>query len=123
MIWAAPTAVMPHVAAGKAKVLSVASPARLASLPQVPTIAESGVPGFAIEVFFGIAAPAKVPPDVVARLGTELAEISKLPDVQDRISRAGLIPTHRDSGQFRALIRDDHERFGKIIRDAGIQPN
>jgi tripartite-type tricarboxylate transporter receptor subunit TctC len=123
MIWAAPTAVMPHVATGKAKVLGVASPQRLASLPQVPTIAESGVPGFSIEVFFGIAAPAKTPPDLVARLAGELAEISKQPDVQERITRVGLVPTYRGSAAFRALIREDHERFGKVIRDAGIQPN
>jgi tripartite-type tricarboxylate transporter receptor subunit TctC len=123
MIWAAPTAVMPHVAAGKAKVLGVASPKRLASLPQVPTVAESGVTGFSIEVFFGVAAPAKTPPDVVARLSKELAEICRLPDVQERITKAGLIPTYLDSKQFGELIRNDHERFGKIIRDAGIQPN
>jgi tripartite-type tricarboxylate transporter receptor subunit TctC len=123
MIWAAPTSVMPHVAAGKAKVLGVASPQRLASLPQVPTIAESGVPGFSIEVFFGIAGPAKLPPDLVTQLEKELAEISKLPDVQERIARAGLVPTYRDSKAFRELIRTDHERFGKIIRDAGIVPN
>jgi tripartite-type tricarboxylate transporter receptor subunit TctC len=123
MIWAAPTAVMPHVAAGKAKVLGVASPKRLASLPQVPTVAESGVTGFSIEVFFGVAAPAKTPPDLVARLSKEIAEISQLPDVQERIIKAGLIPTYLDSKQFGGLIRNDHERFGKIIRDAGIQPN
>jgi tripartite-type tricarboxylate transporter receptor subunit TctC len=123
MIWAAPTAVMPHVAAGKAKPLGVASRARLASLPNVPTIAESGVPDFSIEVFFGIAAPAKLPPDLAARLSKELSDISKLPEVQERIQRAGLVPTYRDSEAFRRLIRDDHERFGKVIRDAGIQPN
>jgi tripartite-type tricarboxylate transporter receptor subunit TctC len=115
--------VLPHVAAGKAKPLGVASPQRLASLPNVPTIAESGVPGFSIEVFFGVAAPAKVPADLIARFAKELEDISKLPDVQERIQRAGLVPTYRDSNQFRALIRDDHARFGKIIQDAGIAPN
>jgi tripartite-type tricarboxylate transporter receptor subunit TctC len=123
MIWAAPTAVMPHVAAGKVKVLGVASAQRLSTLPQVPTVAESGVSGFAIEIFFGIAAPAKTPPDQVARLSQEIAEICKQADVQERITRAGLVPTYRGSEPFRALIRDDHERFGKIIRDAGIVPN
>ena len=93
------------------------------SLPQVPTIAESGVPGFSIEVFFGVAAPAKVPPDLVAQLAKELAEISKMPEVQERIQKAGLLSTYRGSNEFRALIRNDHERFGKIIRDAGITPN
>jgi tripartite-type tricarboxylate transporter receptor subunit TctC len=123
MIWAAPTAVMPHVAAGKAKVLGVASAQRLPTLPQVPTVAESGVSGFSIEIFFGIAAPAKTPRDLVARLSQEIAEICKQADVQERIIRAGLVPTFRGSEPFGALIRDDHERFGKIIRDAGIVPN
>jgi tripartite-type tricarboxylate transporter receptor subunit TctC len=123
MVWAAPTSVMPHVAAGKAKVLGVASPQRLPSMPQVPTVAESGVPGFAIEIFFGVAAPAKVPPDIVARLAKELAEIVQMPDVQERIKKFGLVPTYRDSSSFAELIRSDHERFGKIIRDAGIVPN
>jgi tripartite-type tricarboxylate transporter receptor subunit TctC len=123
MTWAAPTAVMPHVASGKAKVLGVASPERLKSLPQVPTIAESGVPGATIEVFFGIAAPAKVSPAIVAMLSKELAEISKLPEVQERIQRAGLLSTYRDPAAFAALIKSDHERFGKIVRDAGIKPN
>jgi tripartite-type tricarboxylate transporter receptor subunit TctC len=123
MGWAAPTAVMPHVAAGKLKVLGVASPERMPSLPQVPTVAESGVPGFSIEIFFGIAAPAKVPPDIVARLAKELNEIIQLPDVQERIRKFGLVPTYRDSDTFRKLIASDHQRFGKIIQDAGIQPN
>ncbi len=123
MIWAAPTAVMPHVATGKAKALGIASPQRLASLPQVPTIAESGVPGFSIEVFFGLVAPGKTPPDLVARLSKDLAEISRMPDVQERMRRAGLNPTYLDSKPFADLIRADHERFGKIIRDAGIKPN
>lgn len=123
MAWAAPTAVMPHVAAGRAKALGVASPQRLASLPQVPTVAESGVPGFSIEIFFGVAAPAKTSSDVAARLAKELAEISNLPEVQERIKRFGLVPTYRDSASFAKLIRDDHERFGKVIREAGIVPN
>jgi tripartite-type tricarboxylate transporter receptor subunit TctC len=123
MTWAAPTSAMPHVIAGKAKVLGVASPQRLPSLPQVSTIAESGLPGFGIEIFFGIAAPGKTPPDLVARLSKELGAIVALPDVQERIRRAGLVPTYLDSKPFAALIRSDHERFGKIIRDAGIKPN
>jgi len=123
MIWAAPTAVMPHVAAGKVKVLGVASARRVPSLPQVPTIAESGVPGFDVEIWFGVAAPAKTPPDLVARLAKEIAEITAQPDVRERISKTGLSPAYLDGEQFRKLIRGDHERFGKIIHDSGIQPN
>jgi len=123
MIWAAPTAVMPHVAAGKVKVLGVASARRVPLLPQAVTIAESGVPGFDVEIWFGVAAPAKTPPDLVARLAKEIAEITALPDVRERISKTGLSPAYTDGDQFRRLIRDDHERFGNIIRDAGIVPN
>jgi tripartite-type tricarboxylate transporter receptor subunit TctC len=123
MIWAAPTSVLPHVAAGKVKVLGVASAQRDPALPDVPTLAESGVPGFDLVIWFGVAAPAKTPPDVLARLSKEISEIVAQPDTQERIRKVGLSPAYLDGNQFRALIRDDHERFGKVIRDAGIVPN
>ena len=80
--WAAPTAVMPHVAAGKVKILGVASARRAASLPQVTPIAESGVPGFDLDIWFGVSAPARTPPDILARYSKEIAEIAALPDVR-----------------------------------------
>lgn len=123
MSWAAPTAAMPHVVAGKLKALGVASGKREPALPNIPTIAENGVPGFDLEIFFGIAVPSKTPPDVVARLSKEIAEISAQPDVQERIRKFGLTPSYADSAAFRAEVRDDHERFGKVIREAGIKPN
>lgn len=123
MIWAAPTSAMPHVAAGKLKALGVASGQREASLPDIPTIAENGVPGFDLTIWFGVAVPSKTPPDVVARLSKEIAEISAQPDVKERIAKFGLTPSYADGDTFRAQVRDDHERFGKIIREAGIKPN
>jgi tripartite-type tricarboxylate transporter receptor subunit TctC len=111
------------VAAGKLKALAVASSKREPALPDIPTIAENGVPGFGLEIFFGIAVPAKTPADVVARLSQEIAEISAQPDVQERIRKFGLTPSYADGEKFRAEIRDDHERFGKVIREAGIVPN
>ncbi len=121
--WAAPTALMPHVASGKIKLIGVASGQRDPSLPKVPPIAEGGLPGFDLDIWFGVAAPAKTPPDVVARLNREIAAIIALPDVQDRIRKVGLSPAYEDGAKFSAQIRADHERFGKIIRDAGIVPN
>ena len=94
-----------------------------ASLPQVPTIAESGVPGFDLDIWFGVSAPAKTPPDVVARYAKEIAEIVALPDVKERIEKVGFELAYPDGETFRKQIRADHERFGKIIRDAGIKPN
>jgi tripartite-type tricarboxylate transporter receptor subunit TctC len=92
MGWGAPTAVMPHVVAGKLKLLGVASAHRVASLPQVPTIAESGVPGFDLDIWFGLAAPAKTPPELVARLSKEIAGIVAEPDFKTRIEKVGLSP-------------------------------
>jgi tripartite-type tricarboxylate transporter receptor subunit TctC len=123
MAWAAPTAVMPHVATGKVKILGVASAKRPPSLPQVSTIAENGVPGFDLEIWFGVAGPAKTPPDLVARMSKEIAEIVAQPDVKERIEKTGLSAAYLDDTKFGAEVRADHERFGKIIRDAGIKPN
>jgi tripartite-type tricarboxylate transporter receptor subunit TctC len=123
MGWGAPTAVLPHVASGKLKLLGVASGQRVPSLPDVPTIAEGGVPGFDLDIWFGVAAPARTPPDVLARFSTEIAAIMALPDVQDRVRKIGLSPAYEDGAKFKAQIRTDHERFGKIIQAAGIVPN
>jgi tripartite-type tricarboxylate transporter receptor subunit TctC len=123
MVWAAPTSAMPHVAAGKLKALGVASGQREAALPDIPTVAENGVPGFDLTIWFGVAVPSKTPPDVMARLSKEIAEISAQPDVKERIQKFGLTPSYADGDAFRAQVRNDHERFGKIIREAGIVPN
>jgi tripartite-type tricarboxylate transporter receptor subunit TctC len=123
MGWGAPTAVLPHVASGKLKLLGVASAQRAPSLLNVPTIAESGVPGFDLDIWFGLAAPAKTPPEVVAHLSKELAAITVLPDLKDRIQKIGLTPAYLEGAKFKDEIASDHERFGKIIRDAGIVPN
>ena len=122
MGWGAPTAVMPHVATGKLKILGVSVPQRVASLPDVPTIAES-VPGFNLELWFAVAAPAKTPPDILARYSKDIAEIVAQPDVQDRIRKVGLTPAYMAGDKFHEVIRSDHERFGKFIRDAGITPD
>jgi len=122
MGWGAPTAVMPHVATGKLKILGVSVPQRVASLPDVPTIAES-VPGFNLELWFAVAAPAKTPPDILARYSKDIAEIVAQPDVQDRIRKVGLTPAYMAGDKFHEVIRSDHERFGKFIRDAGIKPD
>jgi tripartite-type tricarboxylate transporter receptor subunit TctC len=69
----------------------------------------------------GIAAPARVPPEVVARVGQAIGEIADLPDVQNRMSTLGLNFDFRNSEQFRELIVRDHQKYGAVIREAGIQ--
>jgi tripartite-type tricarboxylate transporter receptor subunit TctC len=123
MGWGAPAAVMPHVVAGQLKLLGVASAQRVPSLPQVPTIAESGVPGFGLDNWLGLAAPANTPPELIARLSQEIAGIVAEPDFKTRIEKAGLSPAYLGSAEFGAEIRADHERFGKIIKAAGLKPS
>ena len=122
LMWATPIAVMPFVEQGKVKVLGVATRQRIATLPQVATVAESGVPGFAVDIWLGIAAPANVPTDIVTRLDQTIREASELPEVQRRLSAVGLNSDYRNATQFRELIVNEHQKYGMIIREAGIQP-
>jgi len=122
LIWASPIAVMPFVEQGKVKALAVSTRERFPLLPQVPTVAESAVPEFETANWFGVVAPAKVPSEVVARVGTAVRRITELPDVQSRMSTLGFSLDFRTSEQFRDLIVRDHKKYGTIIREAGIQP-
>ena len=123
MIWAAPIAVMPHVATGKVKVLGTASAEREATLPQVPTMEESGMTGFRLQIFYGVAAPARTPPEITARLDREIGAITALPEVRERMTKLGFGFGYADGKTFRELMRADHVRYGEVIRAAGIQPN
>jgi tripartite-type tricarboxylate transporter receptor subunit TctC len=123
LIWATPNVVMQYVEAGKIKPLAVGSRQRVAILPDVPTLAESGVPGFDVSVWFGIAAPAKTPADLIARISREIAAIDKMPDVKARTAPLGYDLDYADSAPFAAKIAADHARYGKVIRDAGITPD
>ena len=123
LIWALPVSVMPFVEQGKVKALGVSTLHRFPAMAQVPTVAESVVPGFDIEFFFGIAAPAKVPPQVVERLSAAIREITELPDVRARMSALGTSVDFRNSDQFREQITKEYQKYGTIVRDAGIQSN
>jgi tripartite-type tricarboxylate transporter receptor subunit TctC len=123
LTWAAPTAVMPHVQAGKAKAVGVASLTRFAGLPQVQTFKENAGIDINADTWFGVVAPAKTPKSIVAMLAKEIKAVTELPDVRQRAEAAGLTVAYGDSEHFRKLIATDHERFGKLIQAAGIKPN
>jgi tripartite-type tricarboxylate transporter receptor subunit TctC len=123
LIVATPNALMQFVEAGKVKPLAVASRERIAILPQVPTVSENALPGFNVGVWFGIAAPAKTPRELTERYARELAEITKLPDLQKRLSPLGYDLNFAGSDSFRDLIASDHKRYGEVIRAAGIEAN
>ncbi len=122
LAWCGLAAVGAHMQAGTVKALGSASEHRDPNASNVPTFAEQGVPGVVVNNWFGIAAPARTPPDFIARLSKELAVIAKDPDFADRLKVGAFQSTYLGPQQFGAVIRDDSERFGKLIRDAGIVP-
>jgi tripartite-type tricarboxylate transporter receptor subunit TctC len=123
LIWATPNVVMQYVEAGKIKPLAVGSLERIALLPNVPTLNESGVPGFDVSVWFGIAGPAKMPRDIIERVSREIAPIDKMPEIKAKTAPLGYDLGYLDSRQLAAKIAADHARYGKVIRDAGITPD
>ena len=123
LMWSTPVGVMQFVEQGKAKTLGVTTPQRVAILPHVATLAENAVPGFDLQAWLGIAAPAGAPPEVVARLSQAIREITEMPEVQRRMAAMGQNLDFRNSDEYRERLASDHQKFGAIIRAAGIEPN
>ena len=113
---------LPHIQAGRVRALAVSIPKRAPALPEVPTMEEAGLPGFDYDAWFGLLTLAKVPRTQVARLHRDVVRVLDLPDVRARLSGAGADPTPNTPEQFDALIRADAAKLGKILKDAGIQP-
>ena len=112
--------VMPHVKSGRLKILGLSTASRLDSLPDVPTVAESGVPGFNIAVWIGLLYPAGTPAPMVSRVSAEVDRILAMPDVQARFRDLGYRPVGGPPERLGQRIRSDYEKFGKLIQDAKI---
>ena len=115
--------VLPHVKSGKLRVLAVLNPQRAAILPDVPTIAESGYPGFEASVWYGLVGPAGLPPAVVARLHAEVQKALDGADLQGRLVGAGGEALPGTVARFSSLLASEQVRYGKLIREARIQPD
>ena len=111
----------PHVKAGKLKALAVTSKKRAASLPEVPTMDEAGVPGFEMESWFGFLAPAGTPRAVVERLNAAIGKVLALPEVQKSIAESGGVAQASTPEEFAQRIRSDVEKFGQIVKTAAIK--
>ena len=106
---------------GDVRMLAVSSAKRSALLPDVPTMAEAGVPGYESTTWFGILGPAGTPREVVTKVNQDLAALLKADDVRKRFAAAGAEPASSSPEAFAALIRSEGEKWGKIIRSAGIK--
>ena len=109
--------------AGKVRLLAVGSSKRVASLPDVPTVAEAGIPGFEAATWHGLFGPAKLPAEVVNRISSEVAAILKQPDVRERLATLGYEPTSGSQEELRQRLVSDIERWSKIVKDVGITAN
>lgn len=112
---------LPHHQAGRLRIIATTGATRTSVTPEIPTIAEAGVPGYDFDSWTGFLAPAGTPPAIVAQIHAETARISKLPDIRDRLTAAGFEVVGGPPDMFAALIRDNNVRLGKVIREAGIK--
>jgi tripartite-type tricarboxylate transporter receptor subunit TctC len=112
---------MGHIKSGKVRPLAVMSPKRSRELPEVPTLAEAGIPNVEMSTWYGLFATAGTPPATLERLGAETAKVLKLPDVQKRLEGLGGEPGDMTPAQLAAMNRAEFDRFGKLINEAGIR--
>lgn len=122
MMFANMPSALPLVQSGKLKGLAMTGSRRAAAAPDIPTMAEAGVPAVDIYAWYGLMAPAKLPADVTARLETEFAAVMKMPDVQNRIRELGAEPaTDGTRAQFQQFVKDQVEKYNQVIKPLGIQ--
>jgi tripartite-type tricarboxylate transporter receptor subunit TctC len=114
------TACIGYVQAGRLRMIAQTGLQRSQVVPDVPTMEESGLPGFEIIGFFGVMAPANTPRDVVNRLNVELAKAMARPDVRKQYAAQALDPGTLTADEYAAFIKDQGAKFGKVIREAGI---
>jgi tripartite-type tricarboxylate transporter receptor subunit TctC len=114
--------ILPLSRDGKLVVLATSTEKRSSVMPDVPTLAEAGVPGYVFDPWFGLLAPAKTPRALLARLSAEVARIVELPDVKERLRGLGGDPAPTTPEGFDAHIRSEVAKFRKIVQDAGIKP-
>lgn len=112
---------LPHMKTGKLRPLAVTTAQRSAVAPEVPTLAESGLPGYEISSWQAVFAPAGTPPAIVERLYTEISRILRLPDVARRLNELGLDLSGMPPAQLAALVRAEVPRLGKVVRDSGAK--
>lgn len=113
--------VQPHVKAGKVRALAVTGAKRARMAPDVPTIAESGLPGYELGSWYGVFAPAAVPAEILGQLSTAVVKVAGMADVQERLLQMGSETSPRPSAEFAQRIRADLVKFAEIVRIAGAR--
>jgi tripartite-type tricarboxylate transporter receptor subunit TctC len=116
------TPLIPHHKAGRIRILAFTSKERFSAMPEVPTLHESGFPGFDTSQWLGLLAPRGTAPEIVQRLHVETAKALAQPAVRERLAQSALVPVGNTPEQFAAVIRADIERWSKLARELKIEP-
>jgi len=119
--WSPPSTALPHIQAGKLRPLASTGVSRSPTLPDVPTVAESGYPGFEATNWYAFVAPGKTPPELLDRWNRELVKVLNSPDVREKLLEHGLEPKPGTREELAAYIRKETETWGKVIKEAHIK--
>jgi tripartite-type tricarboxylate transporter receptor subunit TctC len=112
---------LPHVRSGALRAIGVTTATRFEGLPDVPTVAEAGVKGYEASAWYGVLGPAKMPAGVVSKLSSDIGAIARLPDVKQQLAPLAAVTVGSTSAEFAGFIRTEYDRWGKLIRDSGVQ--
>jgi tripartite-type tricarboxylate transporter receptor subunit TctC len=115
------SAALPHIKGGRFKALAVTTPQRMTSLPQVPTVAESGLPGFSHTLWGGLFAPAGTPQGVIDALNREVNAALASPDLKARLTGDNLAVPSNTPAEFAAFVQAEAQKFDKLVREANLR--
>jgi len=114
---------IPHMKSGRLKALGVSTAKRSPEMPEVPTVAEAGVPGYEAIVWIGMLAPAGTPKEIIAKLNGEIGRLVHTDEVKKLLGPTGMEPDPDTPEQFAAYVKADYDKWGKVVRDSGATVN
>jgi tripartite-type tricarboxylate transporter receptor subunit TctC len=121
LIFSSAPPALPHVASGKLRALAVTSARRSSVSPDLPTVSESGLPGFEVINWYGVLAPARTPKSIVDKLNAEITRITNMPDVKERLSTVGIEALSSTPAQFAAFIKEETAKWAKVVKFSGAR--
>ena len=114
---------LPHVRSGALRALGVTTATRFEGLPEVPTVAEAGVPGYEASAWYGVVGPAKMPADIVAKLSADIAVVAGMPEVKKKLAPLAAVTVGSTAPEFSTFIRAEYDRWSRLIKESGVKPS
>ena len=111
---------LPHVKSGKLRALAVTSPTRFPAVPELPTVAEAGVPGYEMTNWYGLLLPGGTPKDIIGKINAEVVRILNSPAIRERLASEGAIVVGSTPEGFAAFLRQEMAKFAKIVKASGM---